>query len=415
MARIEFPEEIRQRVEAIGTPDLVIGIAGAIHPDDLRARIEHCLPSLPVAPAKTAVVYAGGGNPAAAPENSTHYLAYPSPQHDPSLGPWGEIAAAQRSALALAALLQPRACAILHPDLLALSVPALGAIALPVLDGKADLVTPIYPETRYDGLINKSILAPLSRALFGRRVRTPLALDFAASARVLPALNGAGPARSHPGPLLWPSHIAAFESGETCQAHIDAAHVLRTDNLDLSAVLTQLVGALFGEVEAYAAQWQRVRGSQATMACEAVVPATGQTAADIADDARPLDTKPLIDSFVLGSRNLEEVWRLVLPPLTLFDLQRLARLTPEEFRLPDELWARIVYDFALAWRLRRIGRNHLLGALTPLYLGWVASYAQEVSGLTTPQADQRIQLLAQVFEVNKPYFVSRWRWPDRAS
>ena len=33
-----------------------------------------------------------------------------------------------------------------------------------------------------------------------------------------------------------------------------------------------------------------------------------------------------------------------------------------------------VFDFILAYRLRTINRGHLLGALTPLYLAWVASH-----------------------------------------
>jgi hypothetical protein len=36
----------------------------------------------------------------------------------------------------------------------------------------------------------------------------------------------------------------------------------------------------------------------------------------------------------------------------------------------------------------------LLGALTPLYLGWVASYAQEVAHATVIEADERVERLA---------------------
>jgi hypothetical protein len=81
--------------------------------------------------------------------------------------------------------------------------------------------------------------------------------------------------------------------------------------------------------------------------------------------------------------------------------------------MPDELWVRIVYDFALAHRLRTMNRGHLMGALTPLYLGWVASYAQEVATLSPFAAEQRFEQLARSYEEGKPYLVSRWRWPDR--
>jgi hypothetical protein len=115
----------------------------------------------------------------------------------------------------------------------------------------------------------------------------------------------------------------------------------------------------------------------------------------------------------LGARDLIEIWRLVLPTATLFELGKLSRLAAERFRIPDELWVRIVYDFALGHRLRTISRDHLLGAMTPLYLGWVASYALESESSSAVNVEQRLEQLALAYEAAKPYLVSRWRWPDR--
>src|SRR5580698_4811159 len=83
-------------------------------------------------------------------------------------------------------------------------------------------------------------------------------------------------------------------------------------------------------------------------------------------------------------------------------------MPPENFRMPDTLWVRIVYDFMLAFRLRTINRGHLLGALTPLYLAWTASHLTLISKGTPPE--KHIQDLAIAFETDKPYLVSRWRW-----
>ena len=137
---------------------------------------------------------------------------------------------------------------------------------------------------------------------------------------------------------------------------------------------------------------------------------------DVAKDvphSDSIDVRPLIESFQLGVRNLQEVWGLVLPPITLLELKRLTRLPAESFHIPDEMWVRIVYDFALAYRLRTISRTHILGAFTPLYLGWVASYATEVSAQTAEDAEVRLGQLARAYEAGKPYLLSRWRWPDR--
>ena len=119
----------------------------------------------------------------------------------------------------------------------------------------------------------------------------------------------------------------------------------------------------------------------------------------------------MLDAFRLAYTNLHEIWSLVLPPNSLLGLKKLSVMSPDTFRMPDNLWTRIVYDFILAFRLRTINRGHLLGALTPLYLAWVASHLTLISNGTAPE--KHIQDLAVAFETDKPYLVSRWRWPDR--
>jgi hypothetical protein len=45
-------------------------------------------------------------------------------------------------------------------------------------------------------------------------------------------------------------------------------------------------------------------------------------------------------------------------------------------------------------------------------MAWVASYARELDAGAT-SAEQMIDRVALAFEAGKPYFISRWRWPDR--
>jgi hypothetical protein len=134
---------------------------------------------------------------------------------------------------------------------------------------------------------------------------------------------------------------------------------------------------------------------------------------NVSEDKGAVDVRRMLELFQLGARDLLEVWGLVLPPTTLLEVRRLSSLRQEQFHMPDELWARVVCDFALGHRLRTINRDHLLRAMTPLYLGWVASYALEMQNATARAAEQRLERLCQAFETNKQYLVSRWRWPDR--
>jgi hypothetical protein len=405
MARVELPEETKRKIEEIGSAHILIGIWGTVGVEDLYARAGQVLAELGEA-ASAKVVFAcpeQNGSDPSAPESSVRCLQYPAPPPGAAAELWTEASSAQRSIFEMATMLNAPNCLVLNADLAALNAQTLQTLLYPCAEKQCDLVTPIYPVGKYEGLINSGILSPLTRALYGRRIRYPLPFEFGVSARLstrFAQLNG----QADKG-LLWPATIASIDSAQIGQVFLDVHHHVATEGLELSTVLAQLVGSAFLEMEQYAAQWQRVRASQPT-------PIWGSASASQAD-SEPVDSKPMIDSFLLASKNLDEIWRLVLPPVTLLELKHLSRLSPEQFLMPDALWVKIIYDFALAHRLRTISRAHLLGALTPLYLGWVASYVQEVANLTNVAAEQRLEQLARAFEDNKPYLVSRWRWPDR--
>ncbi len=390
----------------VGAVDLLIGIAGPADDSELRSRAAVALSGLVASGTRrigVASPIASLAEVASAPTDSRsglQFLNYPlSASATPSL-PWLAVPAAYREIARVAVKTGARACVILGQDLGALD--AAEALAQPIMEGQASLSVPFYPTGKHEGLLNSGILYPFIRSLYGRQIRHPFAVDFGIGGSMVSQL-AADTHRSQGSALLCPVVDAAVSGVQIAQSHLDVRHV-HHDGVDLSTVLATLVGAIFEDAEKNATSWQRIRGSQRTLAFGS--PAT-------LNDEDGVDVRPLIESFNLGSRNLQEVWGLVLPPVILLELKRLSRLPVEQFRMPDSIWAKIVYDFALAHRLRSIGRNHLLGALTPLYLGWVASYVAEVQAGDAGEAEQRIERLAAAFEETKPYFVSRWRWPDR--
>lgn len=404
MAVKDASAEEAMPAEETSAVQLLIGVTGDVNPAELRSRAAAALASsglLPEVVEQVVVSWPGLESVAMEPgrEGQPAMIPY-RPAVTNEAGPWAQISTAQRGVLALAAELKASACVVMPADMALLKSEDLRALVAPVLDRQCELVMPIYALHRYEGLLNTAILMPLTRALYCKRVQMPLALDFAVSQGYAERVAGRG-SRG----LLWPSITAAQETMQVGQVHLRVHHPTPMEGLDLTAVLTQIVGALFQEVEQTAALWQRGRIAQAT-------PIWGRGSL-VEESGEAIEVRPMIESFQLAVRNLDELWQLVLPPVTLLELKHLARSAPESFRLADRLWARIVYDFALAHRLRAISRTHLMGALTPLYLGWVASYVQEVGGMTLDQIVQRQEQLARAFEENKPYLVSRWRWPDR--
>jgi hypothetical protein len=421
MAKLELSEETKTGMEAVGAADLLIAVAVQVDADQLRAAATRSVLSMDAtdhgSARRTVVAFPGMSNvesvdkgeierDEAAADSNLRFLPYSLASGTPSRIPWLAPASTYQALFGMARELGVSACAVIGFDLSALETNFLGPMLAPLREKRCELVMPLYALGKFDGLLNSSILAPLTRALYGKRVRFPLAPDFCISSNMLPELEIALQRTTAQGQdLFWPATEAAMRDCGICQVPVDTRHTTPSDGLDLSTVLAQTVGPLFAEMATNAPLWQRVRGSQP-------VETLGTALAPPAD-GHPADTTPMVETFQLGFRNLQEVWSLVLPPVTLLELKRLARVSGDRFHMPDELWVRIIYDFALAHRLRTLSRTHLLGALTPLYLGWVASYALEVGSVSAGEAEQRLEKLARAYEDGKPYLLSRWRWPDR--
>jgi hypothetical protein len=411
MASLDDIESGEQTSDETGKVDLLVGIAGPVNQEELSSRAEGLSAGWPPVGSQPSVAFVypaanvtEAGSSARSWTGGVQLMAYPLPASTAPVLPWMSSPAAYRGIAKVAEKVGARACVILSQDLAALDGYAIEALAAPILEGTSLLTMPIYPTAKYEGLLNSSMLYPFTRALYGKQIRHPLALDFGVGGRMI-AMLAAEPSRGGIDPVVWPSVEGVLADGPVTQVYLGTSHSSQHDGIDLSAVLGRLGGALFENAEKNAALWQRIRGSQPAASVGGPMPAAGET--------EDVDVRPLIESFNLGLRNLRELWGLVLPPVTLLELKRMGQLPAERFRMADALWAKIVYDFALAHRLRTISRTHLLGALTPLYLGWVASYAAEMRGADAAEAEERIERLAKVYEETKSYFVSRWRWPDR--
>lgn len=297
-----------------------------------------------------------------------------------------------------------RWCLTLGSESQSLHPAAIRGLAEALLRDGADLAMPRYELGPREGLFNSAILYPLSRALYGARVRFPLAVDIGMSLRMAERMAAVGQkltVANQGEALVWPVSEAALASYTVTEVEAGTRLIPQPNSADLNAALALIAGSLFSDVEAKAAFWQRARATAGVRPLNA---------SPVGDDAMP-DVQPMLTSFRVAYTNLYEIWSLVLPPHSLLGLKKLSLMPAESFRMPDALWVRIVYDFVLAYRLRTLNRGHLLGALTPLYLAWVASHVLLVRGGMAPE--QHVEEVAAAFEADKPYLVSRWRWPDR--
>lgn len=371
--------------------------------DATLANLQHAFPNQPLLIATPEVV------PASPASNIRVVRITPSAS---SHGGWVPTATDYLNAWTVAREHRPNAVLVLGPESASVQPETLRSLADGV-SNRHDLVLPRYPVGPHDALFNSAILYPLTRALFAHRVRFPLPIDAALSSRMAERLATAAQRLTATGQgdgLIWPVAEASV-AGFTVRDFSGEPRILPHPTADdLNSLLTNIAGSLFADIEAKAAFWQRAR-----LVSPTPPPKTSPTREPIREpipDPNPIDLNPMIESFRNAYSNLHELWSLVLPPNSLLSLKKLSVAPAESFRMSDPLWARILYDFLLAYRLRTLNRSHLLGALTPLYLAWVASHLRLIAADTT-LAEEHIEAVAAAFENDKPYLVARWRWPDR--
>jgi hypothetical protein len=385
-------------VGVLSDPDPLAASEAAL---SLRAVLRQAYPELPSA----AVVLTGDPRGASAPTGPLPFGSEPplilasGPSPAGALPALVELAAAQGAS----------ACALLQATARPADPGWLRTLFAPLLGGGFDLVAPAYARGRLDGVMVSGLVYPLTRALFGWRLRQPLGPEVALSGRLGELLlrddgwRGAG----GEGADLWAIALAADPECQLAQAFLGPRLRPPPQPAGAAAALARVLGLVFGEMERQAQRWMRVRGSRPVATFGEELPAE--------DPAPPPAPGPLVSAFTLGWQDLRRLWGEVLPPRSLMALQRIPRDPPEAFRMPDPLWARVVYDFAVGWRVKAMDRAQLLRSLAPLYLGWLAGFVTEVAPLGLAEAEARVERLCAAFEEEKPYLISRWRWPDRFS
>jgi hypothetical protein len=136
-------------------------------------------------------------------------------------------------------------------------------------------------------------------------------------------------------------------------------------------------------------------------------PCSGCEAA-ISEEHSRLNRKRLHDMFTFGVKELDPVFLSILTPPTHERLKELAELPEDKFAYAGELWARTVYEFAVAYQKAVIGRDHIVQALVPLFRGRAYTFLTENRDASAEMVEQNIEILCQAFEKEKPTLIDLW-------
>jgi glucosylglycerate synthase len=310
-----------------------------------------------------------------------------------------------RTILAAAELLRAKACVVMSPESANIEPEWLSKLLRPIYRDGFDLVTPTYRRHKLEGLLITNLLYPMTRALYGLRIREAYSLEFGFSGRLGSQFleqNVWTDGTEGSGVELRFTLAAITGRYRICQSFLGEKDHIERRAADLVPALRQTVGALFSALDPDFPVWSAVAGSQP-------VASTGANQEVLLTPVR-VNRKRLREMFSTGVAELESVFQSILSPPTLAELQRIARSgKEEEFDYPAELWVRTVYEFAASYQKSVISRDHIIQALAPLFRGRMFTFLMENRDASANDVENNIEGLCLEFERLKPYLLQMWK------
>ena len=416
-------EQARAGLDAVGGADLLVGIPSYNNATTIGYVVETAAEGLARHfPGQRGVVFNSDGSSTDGTPDAVRGARVPETVRAmsfPYVGPSGK-GSAFRAIFEAAASLGARACVVLDSDLRSVTPAWVDLLARPIVAGDADYVTPLYTRHKYDGTITNNLAYPLTRALYGVRVRQPIGGDFGIGSGVLAAYLASAAADDTGAADVWQSDVARFgidiwmtttalaRGFRVGQAVVGTkVHDPKDPAASLGPMFTQVVGTLFTLMARYADRWRAVRGSSAP-------PQYGDPAPGEPEPVQ-VSLEALVAKYREGLTHHGATWQRVLAPQTFRDIQRLTEQAPGAFSFPPEVWVRAVYDFAVAYNTPRQAPGNaptspaaLMDALTPLYFGRTAGLVADTGSLDADAFEAYLEVQAQVFEREKPYLLERW-------
>ncbi len=313
-------------------------------------------------------------------------------------------ATALHTILAAADLLRAKACTVICPESDNLEPDAVASLLRPVYRDQFDFVAPIYRRHKSEGILLSNLLYPMTRALFGQRLREPYASEFAFSGRLAGqflAQHKWSPESQDFDPELELTLNALADGCRICQSFLGTRPPAKRQSRDLIHAMRQTVGILFSSLENTFPVWSGKTNSQP-------IPTNGPEF-EISIEPLRVNRKQLKQMFSAGVRELESVLKSILSPSILGELQKIAALNEDDFRFPSELWVKAVYEFAASYHKSVMNRDHILQALVPLYRGRTFTFLVENRTASAQEVANYIESLCLEFERLKPYLLELWK------
>jgi hypothetical protein len=313
--------------------------------------------------------------------------------------------------------LHARAVVVLEADLESIEPHWVERLAAPILSREYDYAAPYYARPLPGGAVTDLIAYPLTRALYNVEVRQPMGGDLALSGSLATKLATRDvwetDVAKH-GVDIWLTTIAINEDVRGCQVRLGyKTDYSRETLLSLDPTFVQAVGTLFRMLEIYRKRWRETRlprtfplvgGSNGHSPRPPARPDPNRSQINIFETPT---AETFAEAFRSGAKRHGRAWRAALAPTNLQAVRALADQAEGPFQLSADLWARIVFDFAVVYNKGEGDPDKVAAGLLPIYFARIATMLK-ASGGKPDNIEQMVQEQAQIFARAKDYLVQRW-------
>ena len=300
--------------------------------------------------------------------------------------------------------LHTKVCIVVDSDLRSITPEWIRLLGYPVYKYNFGLVTPYYRRYKYDGTITNSLAYPLTRSLYGTIIRQPIGGEFGMSgslAKILAHQKFGDSNIAKFGIDIWMTTTAICEGFSTAQAAMGVKlHDAKDPAASLAPMFEQVVGSMFSLMDRYEVKWKAIKGAQS-------VDLFGE---DV--EQKPVsfevDFLKLIQNFKTGFKKYEQVIKTIVQDDVYHELKAVSHSHLNKLHFPDELWAKTVYDCAIAYNYGPFPSNTVLEALVPLYFAKTASFILSTKYMSSSLAEAIVEGTAEVFEEEKDHLSNYW-------
>ncbi len=303
--------------------------------------------------------------------------------------------------------LKAKAIVVIDADLKSITPEWIKHLAEPLFNGFS-YVAPLYVRHKYDGTITNGIAYPLTRVLYGRRIRQPIGGDFGFSGKL---------AKIYFESKLWDDNVANFgidiwmttlaicNKVRVCQSFMGKPKIHRVKDpaADLGPMFRQVIGTMFKMMIHFESFWSKIKYSRPT-----AIFGFGLGETEMPPEIK-VNVDKLRNKFHEGYKEYALIWEQILSKDVYRKLLEIKDLSEDRFNFPVDLWARLLFDIAVSYRDEIVDRDIMMESLIPLYFGKTLSFVKKTKRMSIAQAEEAIEEECMVFETAKPYLINRWK------